>query len=504
MLNRRSLKNCRYTKWILCSIVVPAVAIVLLLATERNDVQEETLEVTLEETAETTPTETSDNDPEYQIEEMAEIFVYGKRADVTHDGIMDHVVFTIEAPLENDTGGNVHKLLTQIPAEGHVYVYKGCDGKGNYEEEPLWHKGNIHYARVGNVQISVVEKQGKAYLLISNMYVGQGMLEYRYQVLWLDGKGNERIEDEASVEFSIQEFDFYKGNLEEQMPEEAVLLKDFRGKMEAWCGGYKGVLMVATDVSTDPGVFMSQEDSTIYSDSYYKWIWNQWFANEMEPDFMGYADYSGYMDQCKVWTGYEKFVDQDYDGDGLVDRVYRWHRNKVCDYRIQFGNGNEILVEDAALGEPMIQSADLNQDGKNEILVMLTWEGQGMYPANGGNLILFEKIGDAYAVADLPLAEDTDEKWRRGLTINHEFVGDGVVRLTVEETGDQTEVPYQNLEGIDKDFKEIGSVYKAYFTKDEETYLQCMVNMFYWDIKFKLIYKDNQYEIADVHFLLPR
>ncbi len=57
---------------------------------------------------------------------------------------------------------------------------------------------------------------------------------------------------------------------------------------------------------------------------------------------LGYGDYTGYLETCAKWSGYEEFVDQDYDGDGKIDHVYR--ENIVdfesCRYRIEFGNGD--------------------------------------------------------------------------------------------------------------------------------------------------------------------
>lgn len=36
-------------------------------------------------------------------------------------------------------------------------------------------------------------------------------------------------------------------------------------------------------------------------------------------------DYTGYQDECVGWGEYESFVGQDYDRDGMVDRVYKVH-----------------------------------------------------------------------------------------------------------------------------------------------------------------------------------
>lgn len=91
-----------------------------------------------------------------------------------------------------------------------------------------------------------------------------------------------------------------------------------------------------------------------------------------------YSEYTGYMDECVQWTGYRQFKDQDYDGDGRIDRVFRTYQKNTeyCHYKILFGNQMVIDVSDQvpAIGTPSVRAADMNGDGKNEIVFSLQYD----------------------------------------------------------------------------------------------------------------------------------
>ena len=102
------------------------------------------------------------------------------------------------------------------------------------------------------------------------------------------------------------------------------------------------------------------------------------FAKIFEDDtkvggLFDYGDYTGYLDECTDWVGYEQFVRQDYDGDGKIDRVYRENiaDYERCTYRIEFGNGDLIQTKEFGMGMPTVRTCDLNGDGMREILVQV-------------------------------------------------------------------------------------------------------------------------------------
>ncbi|MDE7416684.1 MAG: M56 family metallopeptidase [Lachnospiraceae bacterium] len=126
------------------------------------------------------------------------------------------------------------------------------------------------------------------------------------------------------------------------------------------------------------------------------------FAKIFEDDtkvggLFDYGDYTGYLDECTDWDGYEQFVHQDYDGDGKVDRVYRENiaDYEMCTYSIEFGNGDLIQTKEIGMGMPTVRTCDLNGDGVREILVQVYY-GFGTDPNAYGETALFEKKNGSY------------------------------------------------------------------------------------------------------------
>ncbi|WP_310602142.1 M56 family metallopeptidase [Anaerosporobacter sp.] len=135
---------------------------------------------------------------------------------------------------------------------------------------------------------------------------------------------------------------------------------------------------------------------------------SQEIAKEYHSDaqsFFGYMDYTGWLDECTQWSFYNNFVDQDYDKDGMPDRVYREMAENgedgECSYRIAFGNGDELIVNDVKNGFLHIQGVDLTGDGCNEIVVSLTYVFSTNPAAFGENRI-FEKKAEGYERMEWP------------------------------------------------------------------------------------------------------
>lgn len=110
-----------------------------------------------------------------------------------------------------------------------------------------------------------------------------------------------------------------------------------------------------------------------------------------------YDGYTGYLDECTDWDGYEQFVNQDYDGDGRADRVYRKNiaDYERCTYRIEFGNGDLLQTKEFGTGMPAVRTCDLNGDGVREILVQAFY-GFSSDPNYYGESALFEKKKGSY------------------------------------------------------------------------------------------------------------
>lgn len=134
-------------------------------------------------------------------------------------------------------------------------------------------------------------------------------------------------------------------------------------------------------------------------------------------DIFGYASYTGYLDACTGWDGYRQFAGQDYDGDGVADRVYREDiaEGEKCTYRIQFGNGDVIQTKELGAGIPAVYTCDLNGDGVKEILIQVYY-GFSTDPRAYGETALFEKKNGSYEPLMLP-EELQDDLYHPSITV---------------------------------------------------------------------------------------
>lgn len=126
-----------------------------------------------------------------------------------------------------------------------------------------------------------------------------------------------------------------------------------------------------------------------------------------KTQIFGYMDYTGWLDECTTWTDYEDFLDQDYDGDGVIDRVYKEvisdNEDGDSNYRIAFGNGDELTITGIGTGFPKMQGIDLTGDGVNEIVASFTY-GFSTNPAAFGENLIFEKSAKGYERMKWPTA----------------------------------------------------------------------------------------------------
>lgn len=86
----------------------------------------------------------------------------------------------------------------------------------------------------------------------------------------------------------------------------------------------------------------------------------------------GYTGYTGYMDECEGWSYYDSFVNQDYDGDGKTDRIYRtaYKETETCDFRFEMACGDTFVAKNLSdAGSPCVEAVDLDGDGTNEIVL---------------------------------------------------------------------------------------------------------------------------------------
>lgn len=120
------------------------------------------------------------------------------------------------------------------------------------------------------------------------------------------------------------------------------------------------------------------------------------------------AEYTGYLDECGVayGEGWEAgYKNQDYDGDGLIDRIYQDVESEpgVMKMRVEFGNG-EILVFDTYENSPLVvQSMDLDEDGSTELLFTKPNEFSTNPMSIPTDILLFTRREDGYHQVDTSL-----------------------------------------------------------------------------------------------------
>lgn len=108
-----------------------------------------------------------------------------EKKDVTHDGVVDYIVTSMNyyAP-DVDVNASLEARITQQIMYNvvNVTVYEGQKNSKTYSEEKvLWSQ---EYSRVhaGNGQLSIVQADGKDYLLTSSLYGGQGIATWNCEV----------------------------------------------------------------------------------------------------------------------------------------------------------------------------------------------------------------------------------------------------------------------------------------------------------------------------------
>ena len=110
---------------------------------------------------------------------------------------------------------------------------------------------------------------------------------------------------------------------------------------------------------------------------------------------VSFWEYTGYLDAFP-WETTEKSEPYsfDYDGDGKVDRVYRYKAQDegYYQYQIEFANGEVLKLEKPVsnIGYPQVDGVDLTGDGQNEIIFQIGYP-TGTNPLACGELGVYEK-----------------------------------------------------------------------------------------------------------------
>ena len=190
-------------------------------------------------------------------------------ADVTHDGTEDYIRTVIWTP----SGSEVKTTQEMLNNAGIGYV-EVFDGRHDYDPEntsatPIWEQ-EFASARPGNVQVSLVHRDGKDYLLLSDIEALQGTFYFWYEVLSLDNLGREYIVEEEGLHF-----DNHSQENQSLTTEQKQQLEAFKEHISAWFED--AALVVTMDISNKEQI-VSTPQMTYRPEDYYDIIWSKYLG----------------------------------------------------------------------------------------------------------------------------------------------------------------------------------------------------------------------------------
>ena len=173
-----------------------------------------------------------------------------EKRDITHDGVEDYIVTS----MSYDTSILDRSVSLEERIEQQIFydiisvkIYEGQQNADTYREENLLWSQDYSRVHTGNGQLSIVQVNGKDYLLTSSLYGGQGYATWNYEVFSLNSAGEKNMIDEQSVEFEM--------NTEDS--------KESVDEFKSLIGNYidDGILIVACDIDFEEQLIRTKENS---------------------------------------------------------------------------------------------------------------------------------------------------------------------------------------------------------------------------------------------------
>lgn len=153
-----------------------------------------------------------------------------------------------------------------------------------------------------------------------------------------------------------------------------------------------------------------EQESSQPDDADTQWDSNYWMPWVVATCYTGYLDEIGPSDGEWDYKGRDLgYRNQDYDGDGLIDRIYQDVESEpgVMKMRVEFGNG-EVLAFDTYESAPLVvQSLDLDGDGSRELL--FTKPIDFSTSPVGTDILLFTRQGQGYRQVEISMEEPSSE-----------------------------------------------------------------------------------------------
>lgn len=221
------------------------------------------------------PASAEDSDAFYEENGHTRVQLNLLRADLTHDGIDELVETYMYFPPETDLSEDLSELIQQYIWQGEVKVrvYDGSKGSPENPGAPIWERG-YSAVHAGNGQVSIVYREGLAYLLESSLWQGQGAVAYSYEVIRLDIEGRESVVDEESIDLMPVGTDTAEEALTTQ-------IDDFKERIAPWYED--GQLLVATDVDLEQQLIRTAKQP-LSPQAYYDIVWSRWDERPADQD----------------------------------------------------------------------------------------------------------------------------------------------------------------------------------------------------------------------------
>lgn len=155
-----------------------------------------------------------------------------------------------------------------------------------------------------------------------------------------------------------------------------------------------------------------------------------------------WCSYTGYLDEGVF--GLYSFFKEDFDEDGLEDRIYRTYEEAdACHYRIEFGNGESFDMEKRAnaYGTPTFQCIDISGDGQKDIIYLMQYR-TSTDPYANGDFAIFLKDNEGYKEVANPFLRDDSTCYSATYYRYEITVFDDGVKVTVPDFQYEVTIPY--------------------------------------------------------------
>lgn len=225
------------------------------------------------------PTEEERNDSMEETPDWITEVINVEKRDVTHDGVEDYIVtsMTYDSNYMDENAPQMEKIAQQVRYDLiDVKVYEGTNASNPYSEQTLLWSQEYSSVHAGNGQLSIVQVDDKDYILTSNLWAGQGLATWEFEVFSLNETGDKSVIDNQSVEFKLEEDEFA----------DEEYYAEFKHSLEKYIAD--GILIVACDIDLEQQFVRTQESLYIpqnyYSQALVKFDKAEYFSEDEKPE----------------------------------------------------------------------------------------------------------------------------------------------------------------------------------------------------------------------------